>query len=65
MDLQCQRLAKKFKRDADVYREIVKEHFSFDLDAILKKVYSEGVEKKQKKKEKSKSVKKVEQKTKE
>jgi hypothetical protein len=63
--LQCQRLAKKFKRDADVYREIVKEHFSFDLDAILKKVYSEGVEKKQKKKEKSKSVKKVEQKTKE
>lgn len=59
VDLQCLRLAKKFKREADVYRDIVKEHFSFDLDAILKTIYSEGVEKKEKKKEKSKSIKKT------
>lgn len=43
VDLQCLRLAKKFKKEADVYRDIVKEHFNFDLDAILKKIYSEGI----------------------
>ncbi len=65
VDLQCSRLANKFKKEAEMYRDFVKDHFSFDLQIILKKIYSEGMEKKEKKKEKIKPGKELEEKPKE
>lgn len=53
VDLQARRLAKKFKKYPECYNDFVREHLHFDFNTVLEAAYKSGIEKKQKKVEKT------------